>query len=215
MGDRALPLLERAVEIASIAFGPEHPRVASCLADLGALLVNDLGLPVRARPVLERALHIYETTSGVQHPALVILLVNLANAMSRDERDAARKFLERAVEIASAPIQRPWWELSTDLRNLGRALIRFGMESIAQTMLKRALVLDQGISANHPAVASDLWLLAVVCLSRGERAAACPFLEQAYAILDGSLGSNHPDTVKVQRALQRLREDLPGNTGPL
>jgi tetratricopeptide (TPR) repeat protein len=213
MGRPGLPLLERALEITSASFDAGHTRVAGCLADLGAFLVNDLGERERARPLLERALQIYEVTWGPQHPALVGLLVNLANALGHDEREQAQRLLTRAVDIASAPTPRPWWELSTDLRNLGRVLIRFEMRPVAQTVLERALALDQGVSAQHPAVAADLWLLSVVCLSRGDRKAACPLLEQARLVLDSALGPNNPESPKIQRALDKIREELAGNTG--
>jgi|GEM_PF-3331159 len=205
-GDLAVPLLERAHEIALASFGPDHPRVAACLADLGALLLNDLGAPARARPMLERALQIDEAVLGPRHATLVGILVNLASALQRDERDDACALLQRAVDIVDATPYQRWWELSTDSRNLGRALVRFSLFPDAQKVIERVVALDRGISADHPVVAADLWLLSVVVLAQNQSDAARPLLEEARGILAKVFGPEHPDTIKVQMALARLTD---------
>jgi len=207
-GEEALPLLERALEITEESFGPDHPRVATCLADLGALLVNDLWAPARARPFLERALRIDEASLGKRHPTLVGILVCLANALPPTEAEAAPALLQRAVDIVQSSPSRAWWDLSTDLRNLGRALNRFGMFAVAQGILERALALDRAISPAHPVVAADLWLLSLVSVAQDRRREAIPMLEEAGSILEAALGKDHADTVSVQRSLTRLSEQL-------
>ncbi len=89
----------RALRIAEITFGPNHPHVATTLCGLVGVL-RDLDEPVDARPLLERALHIYETSYGPDHSYVATTLYSLAMAL-RDlgEPTTARTSLQRALRI--------------------------------------------------------------------------------------------------------------------
>lgn len=59
----AKALLERALAITEVAYGPDHPDVATRLNNLAGML-RDLGQPEAARPLQERALAIYEAVQS-------------------------------------------------------------------------------------------------------------------------------------------------------
>jgi hypothetical protein len=63
----ACPLLERALNLAEVAYGPHHPEVGNTLNDL-ALIVRDLGDLAGARPLAEGALVIAEAANAPDHP---------------------------------------------------------------------------------------------------------------------------------------------------
>ena len=81
MGDtaRKKALLERALAIEERHYGPEHPQVATTLANLGNAY-GALGDTARKKALLERALAIQERHYGPEHPEVAITLGNLGNA---------------------------------------------------------------------------------------------------------------------------------------
>jgi tetratricopeptide (TPR) repeat protein len=81
----ARPLYERALAINEKALGPEHPRTARSLNNLGALLQDQSDLAA-ARSLYERAIEIGEKTLGAEHPGTAISLSNLARHRSEGAR---------------------------------------------------------------------------------------------------------------------------------
>jgi tetratricopeptide (TPR) repeat protein len=69
-------LLERALAIDEVAYGSEHPHVATDVSNLGGVL-QDLGDLPGARAALERALAIDEAVLGASHPSTVTVRANL------------------------------------------------------------------------------------------------------------------------------------------
>jgi tetratricopeptide (TPR) repeat protein/tRNA A-37 threonylcarbamoyl transferase component Bud32 len=110
--------LERALEIAERCFGPEHPRSASAMLNLAALLPPES---------LDRALHLFaraERILGARAPeqALLALLVNYGVALRHAERFddalerllAARSLAERLDPTDSLRLA----QIDTNLANL-------------------------------------------------------------------------------------------------
>jgi tetratricopeptide (TPR) repeat protein len=80
---KALPLLQWALEIREKQLGPEHPATATSLNNL-ANLYHKMGEYSKALPLYQRALAIREKQLGPEHPATALSLNNLAvlyNAM--------------------------------------------------------------------------------------------------------------------------------------
>src|SRR5271165_6870754 len=63
----AIPLAEKAVEIARRVRGPEHPDTATCLISLAALY-QVMGEYAKAEPLYQEALRIYRKVLGPEHP---------------------------------------------------------------------------------------------------------------------------------------------------
>ena len=73
----AVPLAQRAVELAEKQFGPEHPDVATSLNNI-ALIYQAQGRYAEAEPLLKRSLAIREKTLGPEHPDVATSLNILA-----------------------------------------------------------------------------------------------------------------------------------------
>jgi len=74
------------VAIKEAAYGPDHPRVAITLTNLGDVQ-RQLGELPAARTTLERALAIAEAAYGPDHPEVAIPLTNLG-LVQRELRDS-------------------------------------------------------------------------------------------------------------------------------
>src|SRR5687768_613260 len=79
--------------------GPEGPRVATSLNNLGSLY-NILGRYAAAEPLYQRALEIDRKISGSEHPASAITLTNLAVLYERMGKYALAESLQKqALDI--------------------------------------------------------------------------------------------------------------------
>ncbi len=97
--NQANDLLERALQIDELVYGPDQPTVARDLSNLG-LVLQDLGDLAGALSHYERALRIDESVYGPNHPDVAGDLWNYG-LLLRDigEVDAACEALRRALEI--------------------------------------------------------------------------------------------------------------------
>jgi tetratricopeptide (TPR) repeat protein len=75
---KALPMLERALEIYEKTFGPEHPNTAGILDSLGVLWAKEWDF-LRAREFFERALDIFEKTLEPDNPNIAATRYNISN----------------------------------------------------------------------------------------------------------------------------------------
>jgi tetratricopeptide (TPR) repeat protein len=73
----AIPLAEKAVELAKRVYGPEHPKTAQSLNNM-AELYRVMGEYVKAEPLFKEALQIYQKVLGPEHPDTATCLNNLA-----------------------------------------------------------------------------------------------------------------------------------------
>ncbi|MCB9112485.1 MAG: tetratricopeptide repeat protein [Anaerolineales bacterium] len=100
---------ERALKIDEAAFGPDHPKVAIRVNNLGSVL-QALGDHAGAKAAFERALKIDEAVFGPDHPNVAIRVWWLG-VMARDEGETikAKEYLERALRIfqKSLPPEHP------------------------------------------------------------------------------------------------------------
>lgn len=111
--------LERAVEVAEAALGPDHPDVGTSLNNLGSVL-QDLGDLAGAKACYKRALVIAE---GAYRPdsALAIGLSNLGCLLfDQGELAGARAYLERALALAEAAFGADNADVETIRQNLSR-----------------------------------------------------------------------------------------------
>src|SRR5437667_8288562 len=74
---KAEPLYQRALKIREKAFGPNNPKTAYSLNDLGALYVAQDDY-AKAEKLFQRALKIREKSLGADHPDTAVTMQNLA-----------------------------------------------------------------------------------------------------------------------------------------
>ena len=63
----AIPIAERAVEVAKHTLGPDHPETADALNDLG-FIFQKIGNYAKAEPLYQEALRIRQKVLGSEHP---------------------------------------------------------------------------------------------------------------------------------------------------
>ena len=74
--DRALPLVEGALEICKSELGDRHPSTAPSLSNLAALY-ESMGQYDRALPLFEVAVSLFEELLGHEHPNTKVVQGNL------------------------------------------------------------------------------------------------------------------------------------------
>ena len=95
----AVPLAQRAVELAEKQFGPEHPEVATSLNNI-AVLYRAQGRYAEAEPLYQRALAVNEKALGPDHPNVDESLRNLWLLYRAQGRHAeAEPLLKRRMAI--------------------------------------------------------------------------------------------------------------------
>ena len=93
------PEILRALAIDEKTYGPEHPNVATDLANFAALLQATNRLE-EAEPLMRRALAIDEKSYGPEHPDVAIRLYNLSLLLQATNRlEEAEPMMRRAVLI--------------------------------------------------------------------------------------------------------------------
>ena len=97
---KAIPVAERALALAEQILGPNDPRVAQVLNDLG-FFHQKQNEPDKAQPLHERALKIREAAFKGEGAEVVQSLVNLAKVHAAKTRySRAQPLFERALVIA-------------------------------------------------------------------------------------------------------------------
>ncbi|HVF56604.1 MAG TPA: CHAT domain-containing tetratricopeptide repeat protein [Pyrinomonadaceae bacterium] len=97
--DEALPLAERALEMARRAFGDEHANVALILGTLG-VMYRDKGDYAKSEQVLKRAIEIRER-AATPSPRFLAMAYNHLGTVYRDqgEHASAARMFERALSV--------------------------------------------------------------------------------------------------------------------
>jgi CHAT domain-containing protein/Tfp pilus assembly protein PilF len=192
--EKAVPHVERALELREAVLGGGHPEVASCL-DLLGLLHRLMGDHARAEPLLQRALAIRETTLGKDHPDVATTLNNLGTLYAVQGLYAwAEPLYERALEIREAALDKSHPDLATSLYNLGTLYTDQGLYTRAEPLHERALAIrETSLGKHHPDVAHSLRNLGTLYVLQRLYAQAEPLYERALAIQTAALGRNHPD----------------------
>ncbi len=192
--EEAEPLLRRALEIETAAFGENHPAVARGLNNLGQLL-KDTNRLEDAEPLLRRALEISEAHFGEQHPTVAICSNNLATLLHDTNRvEEAEPLLRRALEIDSACFGEQHPNVAIRLNNLGQILKDTSRVEEAEPLMHRALEIDTAFyGERHPTVAIRLNNLGQLLQDTNRFEEAEPLMRRALEIDTASFGENHPD----------------------
>ncbi|MCL6607288.1 MAG: tetratricopeptide repeat protein [Geminicoccaceae bacterium] len=161
------------------------PRRLAVLLSLALLL---LGAPVRAQPN-EEADRAYRRG------------VSLLEAGKLEE--AAREF-EKVLELAERALGPDDPRLAVDLNNLGEVYRRMGRLDRAAELLRRAIRLDEAAGGRGPALATSLNNLGLVLRAQGRLDTAADLYRRALALLENSLGPDHPDTARALNNLAQL-----------
>ena len=149
--NEARTAFERALAIAEVTYGPNHPAVATEVNNLGCVL-RDLGELAAARAAFERALASAEATYGPSHPTVANCVNNLGSVLrALGELAAARAAFERALASAEATYGPSHPSVAIRVNNLGSVLQDLGELAAARAAYERAVQIFQTfLGAEHP-----------------------------------------------------------------
>ena len=172
----AVPLYRAALAREEKASGPDSPKVA--------LRLNDLGVAARDPELLRRALAIQERAFGPVHPAIGATLGNLSGILLGAGKAAeAEPFARRSLAVLEKTRGPRHPRTATAASSLADVLSARGDSAAARQIYERALVIDEAAyGPSHPKVATDLKNLARMLEQMGEKTAARKLTSRAAAI---------------------------------
>src|SRR5271166_4502470 len=201
----AIPLAEKAVEIATRVLSPEDPETATSLNNLGELYSN-MHQYAKAEALLQEALRIRQKVLGREHPYTAFSLNNLGilyQAMAKYAK--AEPLYQEALRIRRKVLGREHLDTALILNNLGtlyQAMVEYPK---AETILQEALRIYQKVlGPEHPYTATGLDNLGELYSRTGEYPKSEPLLQEALRIRQKVLGSENPDTAQSLNDLAEL-----------
>lgn len=192
--DEARRVLERALAIVEVTYGPDCLEAGIHLGNLAGVL-QDMGEPAGARLCLERAVVIAEAGYGDNDPAMGTFIGNLGRVLADlGERARARLCFERALAIDELAYGPDHPVVASDLTNLALASWNDGDTFEAGRYFEQALVIDEeAYGPGDPTVARDLANLGLVLADMSDLVEARRHLERALVIVESAFGPDHPE----------------------
>lgn len=213
--DRAEPVLERAVEIRQEEYGPDDPRVARLLVDLGRahLTSRDNSSDYRsAERRFRKALEIYRAAPAVRDSELIPALRGLGVSASRHHPNTAERHLaeaggslEEALEIAADVHGRESETYASLLAEQGFLLVIQGKYDEAEVVYREALARLRAVHGpRHPDIAATLRELGRLEYERGDYRASMLLVRESMDLYTEIYGRGHPRTLMAADNLARL-----------
>jgi len=199
---KAEALYRRALELEENACGKDAPRVADCLSNLSALLLETNRL-ADAEPLARRALAINEAHFGDSHANVGTTLNGLGRLLEKSNQLVeAERVLRRSLAICEANFGDSHTDVASILTNIASVMLAEQRYAEAEPLVRRALTIDEaGLGDSHPKVAQHLNNLATLMHFTERFAEAEPLLWRVLAIDEVNLGTTHP---KVALRLSNL-----------
>ncbi|MEO1128813.1 MAG: tetratricopeptide repeat protein [Planctomycetota bacterium] len=217
--ERAMQMVETALEELTTAVGPDDERVYNAMSMLGALYA-DGGRLVPARDVLQRVLAFRTMQYGEGVPQSVDVLSNLAGIEHRlgNHREARQRY-EVVLDAYAAFYGETDPRTTRTKVNLAMAVAASGEPDVALVMLREAVEAHaemQGVNAPDTLHARSN--LAIVLEGLGERNAALSQYTEVVSAQQAILAYGHPSVVASMLNLgdlQRRMGDLDAAVGTL
>jgi CHAT domain-containing protein len=205
----ALQLAQRAVALASEAYGARSLELASALT-IQAIARSRLGQYDQALPLEVRALAIRETVLGPEHPDTARNLGNLALTYSAlGQYDQALRLEVRALAVMEKVLGPEHPDTAIGLSNLASTYSNLGRYDEALPLAVRALaVSENALGPEHPGTAFRLTTLASTYSNLGRYDEALPLAVRALVITENALGPGHPYTALRLGDLASMYFDL-------
>ncbi|WP_052559315.1 protein kinase domain-containing protein [Enhygromyxa salina] len=187
---RALPLLDKALRLATASQGPRGLLVAQAHVALSGAY-DATGEVDLALDHANAADAILLATVGPEHPERAAALSAVGTAEYRAQRFAASaETFARALRIVERHFPPQSRDRGLAMLNLGDALYELGDHAGAQAVLQPALeLLEPELGPAHPYIAVLLKPLGGSALGRGDYARAVSLLARALAILEANPGN--------------------------
>jgi tetratricopeptide (TPR) repeat protein/tRNA A-37 threonylcarbamoyl transferase component Bud32 len=208
--DRAVPLLERALEQRRAIHGPRHVAVADAMDQLGEALAKQNRFD-EAEPLLREALAQRRALLGSADSATAASLDHLATLLQdRSDHAAAEPLFREALAIQERLHGPDHQQVAMSLNNLAVLLVVRGEHDAAEPLYRRALEIQRRrIGEEHPLTAQTLHNLAQVQQQRGDYDEAESLFRRALAVKRKTLGNVHPSvTINLNNLGGMLSRDM-------
>ena len=192
--DRALPILERSLELRVAEHGEAHPEVAASLDEL-ALLSSRQGKYETAVALFERAVSIWEQDSPGYDSRLALSLDGLGSTLRRQGKlvEAEGRY-RQALTLNERTLGPNHPNVARNLSNLATLYRRQGNLDEAAPMYERALkIREDALGPNHPYVARTLNSFAILRILQERFTEAEELLLRSLEIKEAVYGPDHPD----------------------
>jgi tetratricopeptide (TPR) repeat protein len=201
----AIPIAERAVEVAKRARGLDQPETASELDNLG-FLFQKIGEYAKAEPLSQEALRIRQEVLGPEHPDTATSLNDLGSLYWRmGEYTKAEPLLQEALLIRQKVLGSEHPYTAQSLNNLAALYQDMGEYAKAEPLFQKALRIWKKVRGpEHLDTAQSLNNLALLYQYMGEYTKAEPLYEEALRILQKVLGSENLSTATTLNNLAGL-----------
>jgi CHAT domain-containing protein/tetratricopeptide (TPR) repeat protein len=231
----AVPYMEKALELATRAYGKDHPNVAVILNDL-AIVYQAMSQYDKAEPLYLRGLQIREDKLGKNHLDVATSLNNLGTLYeATGQYTKAEPLYLRSLKISEDKLGKDDPEVVSNLDRLANLYHHLGQYSKAEPLYQRSLqTKEDKLGKDHPAVATSLDNLGSLYQDMAQYDKAEPLLQRSLKIREDKLGKDHPDVAysltdlaelyrtmdqyaKAEPLLQRslkIREDKLGKEHP-
>ena len=201
----AAELCKKSLAILEKALGPNHPRVAVPLNNLG-LLYSETGRLDEARTLLERSIRIKEATYGANSPEVASGLNNLAG-IYKDTGNyvQAERLYKQSLAIREKALQPDHPDVAQSLDNLATLYHTLGRNAESEALEKRALAIrEKALGPDHPDVSASLNNLGVLYKDLHRLAEAEAVYRRSLAIGVKALGPEHPHVAQTLNNLAAL-----------
>jgi len=214
LGDyaKAVPAAQRALAVRERALGAQHVDTTQSLNDLGVLYLR-MGDTVQAQRSTEQALRIREKILAPDDAAIAESLNNLAEVYRRQRKyDAAQQLLKRALVIKKKTYGAEHALVATAHNNLAALYLEMGRtakndadreqyfrQASEHAVRAKAMMAGSDARRERPETATvlinrawSLWTGAAVTTDQVR-----DLFQEALAIREKTLGSDHPDTAQA------------------
>ena len=205
----AIPIAERAVDIARERHGEQHTEFSSALGLL-AVVYQAQGRYVEAELLFKRSLDIREKALGPEHLNVGAALNNLA-VLYREQRrySEAEPLLRRALAIAEKERDPGHPAVGVALNQLAAVLKDQRRFADAETLYKRSLdAREKTLGSEHVSVGKVLIGLAELHLDQKRYPDAEPLLKRSLEIFEKALPPDHPDIATALSSFAKLHWEL-------
>jgi serine/threonine protein kinase/Tfp pilus assembly protein PilF len=206
--DKARPLLEQALAIGRGIGGPEHPRVAQTLNDLG-VLTRMSGKAAESVGMLTEALAMRRRLLGPKHKDVAVTLSELGRSYeSKGDAARAEALAREALTMRRELLGVDHRETATSMGDLGLLLWQRGDLKGAESLLRQSLEISRAVLGDsHPNVGSALSNLGLVVADGGNYPAAEALFRQSLTVRRKAMGPRHAGiAVTLNNLAYPLRE---------
>ncbi|MEM9458243.1 MAG: serine/threonine-protein kinase [Myxococcota bacterium] len=209
--ERAVQLLQRAVEIHEASVSPVHPNTLAA-KQAYARALRAIGRLHEARELGARTLaEIVEHVGADGQHAQVAYLAQGITLMELGELEAARVHLEASLKLKRAMLKTPDEQLIPSLRYLADVELATGRLDRAQALYQEAEEIFDAGDQRHPLDRADLLSgRGGVALARGEHGAARELLEEALAVRERTVEHYPQGRATLMMRLAKVRWALAG-----